>query len=70
MICPQTTHLAVLLSLFDFREYVTALRAPQRGQKKLRPSVIGPIRGMAASGDYSGEGYAFRSVTANQLNDD
>ena len=24
MICPQTTHLAVLLSLFDFREYVTA----------------------------------------------
>src|SRR5580700_11567871 len=33
---------------------------------------MGPIRGMAASRNYSGEGYAFSSGTANQdqLNDD
>ena len=46
---PQTTHFAALLSLLDCREYVTAYSAPQFGQKKLRPSGIGPVRGMAAS---------------------
>ena len=46
MICPQTTHLAILLSLLESREYVTAYRAPQWGQKKLRPSGIAPVRGI------------------------
>ena len=49
MICPQTTHFATLLSLLGRREYVTAYRAPQCGQKKLRPAEIGPVRGIAAS---------------------
>src|ERR1700733_12792981 len=46
MICPQTTNLAILLSLVESREYVTAYRAPQWGQKKLRPSGIAPVRGI------------------------
>src|SRR5580704_16502637 len=46
MICPQTTHLATLLSMSDSREYVTAYRAPQWGQKKLGPSGIAPVRGI------------------------
>src|ERR1700730_8112069 len=46
MICPQTTHLAILPSLVKSREYVTAYRAPQCGQKKLRPSGIAPVGGI------------------------
>ena len=46
MICRQTTHLATLLSLLNIGEYVTAYRAPQWGQKKLRPSGIAPVRGI------------------------
>jgi hypothetical protein len=50
MICPQTTHFAALLSVVGCRrEYVTAYKAPQREQKKLWPSGIGPVRGIAAS---------------------
>jgi uncharacterized membrane protein len=38
----QTTHFAVLFSLFASCESVTEYRAPQCGQKKVRPSKTGP----------------------------
>ena len=40
MVCPQTTHCAILLSLLGRRESVTEYSAPQWGQKKVHPRVL------------------------------
>src|SRR3982074_125386 len=48
MVCPQTTHCAILLSLLGRRESVTEYSAPQWGQKKVPPSGTGPNRGTSA----------------------
>jgi hypothetical protein len=49
MVCLQTTHCAILLSLLaGGRERVTEYSAPQWGQKKVPPSGIGSDRGTSA----------------------
>ena len=48
MVCLQTTHCAILLSLLGGRERVTEYSAPQWGQKKVPPSGTGPNRGTSA----------------------
>jgi hypothetical protein len=48
MVCPQTTHFAILLSLLGSRECVTEYSAPQWGQKKVPPPGTGPARGTSA----------------------
>jgi hypothetical protein len=48
MVCLQTTHCAILLSLLGRRESVTEYSAPQWGQKKVPPSGTGPNRGTSA----------------------
>jgi hypothetical protein len=49
MVCLQTTHCAILLSLLGGeRERVTEYSAPQWGQKKVPPSGTGPDRGTSA----------------------
>src|SRR3981081_2416129 len=48
MVCPQTTHCAILLSLLRRRESVTEYSAPQWGQKKVPPAGTGPNRGTSA----------------------
>ena len=44
MICPQTTHLATLLSLSDSREYVTAIKGDYK--------FSGPIRQARSAGSH------------------
>jgi hypothetical protein len=48
MVCLQTTHCAILLSLLGGRERVTEYSAPLWGQKKVPPSGTGPNRGTSA----------------------
>ena len=48
IVCPQTTHFAILLSVLGRRESVTEYIAPQWGQKKVPPSGTGPNRGTSA----------------------
>ena len=49
MVCLQTTHCAILLSLLgDGRGRLTEYSAPQWGQKKVPPSGIGSDRGTSA----------------------
>src|SRR5260370_38589720 len=59
MVCLQTTHCAILLSLLGGRERVTEYRAPQWGQKKVPPSGTGPNRGTSAP-PYTPNQYARR----------
>jgi len=50
MICRQTTHFAMLLSLLESREYVTEIKVLRNEDKKnVLPSGIGPVKGMSAA---------------------
>ena len=64
MIFKQTTHLAILLSLLGSLDCVTEYRAPQCGQKKVRPSGIGPVRGRSAP-PYSKQIYASKNINSS-----